>query len=212
MMDRNGIFERMPELECCRGAMEKALDILTGTAKKGGKILLCGNGGSAADCEHIAGELLKGFLLRRPVTEAELEKAEAMFPGDAQRWQKGIQRGIAAVSLPSQCAIVSAYCNDVEPDLIYAQLVHAYARPEDAVLGLSTSGNSKNVVQAMRMARLLGVPAIALTGSRPCKLDEVCDAVIKVPETETYRVQEYHLPVYHWLCAMLEERLFGAEG
>jgi len=209
-MDRNEIFSRFPELEPCRESMEKALALLLEMYKKGGKLLLCGNGGSAADCEHIAGELLKGFLLKRPMTSAQLSCAESHFPEEAARWQRTIQRGIAAISLPSQCGLFTAYCNDVDAEMVFAQLVNAYARRGDAVLGLSTSGNSKNVLQALRCGKLLGLPAIGLTGRKPCGMDEICDAVIHAPAEETYRVQEYHLPIYHWLCAMLEAEIFDA--
>ena len=191
------LLTAFPALESCREAIGQALELLTATARADGLILACGNGGSAADCEHIVGELMKGFLLRRP---------DPALPD----WAAGLQRGIRAVSLPSQCAVVSAFNNDVDPALVYAQLTRAYGRPGDTLIGITTSGNSANVVHAWEIAKLSGLHTIALVGERPCKADGLCDAVIHAPAAETYRVQEYHLPIYHYLCAELEARLFGS--
>ncbi|NMA09392.1 MAG: SIS domain-containing protein [Clostridiales bacterium] len=191
------LFSAYPELSPLEADLNRALDILTATAKNDGLILCCGNGGSAADCEHIVGELMKGFLLKRP---------DPTLP----EWASGLQKGIRAISLPSQSAVVSAFCNDVDAALVYAQLTRAYGRPGDALIGLSTSGNSKNVVNAWKIAKASGIAAIALVGETPCAADGLCDVVLHMPARETYRVQEYHLPVYHWLCASLEARLFGA--
>ena len=184
-----------PALEACREAIGQALDILTETARADGLILVCGNGGSAADSEHIVGELMKGFLLKRP---------DPTLPD----WASGLQRGIRAIALPSQSAVVSAFNNDVDPALVYAQLTRAYGRPGDTLIGITTSGNSANVVHAWEIARLSGMRTVALVGERPCKADGLCDVVIHAPAGETYRVQEYHLPIYHYLCAALEARLF----
>ena len=190
------LLKAYPDLAPCAADIDRALDILTDTARADGLILVCGNGGSAADSEHIVGELMKGFLKRRP---------DPSLPD----WASGLQRGIRAISLPSQCAIVSAFNNDVAADLVYAQLTRAYGRPGDTLIGLSTSGNSKNVVNAWKIARESGVRTIALVGAAPCAADGLCNAVIHAPSTETYRVQEYHLPIYHYLCAALEARFFA---
>ena len=168
------------------------------TYRSGGKVLVCGNGGSASDSEHIVGELMKGFLLKRPVTDERI-------PGALR---EGLQGSLPAISLPSQSAILSAFINDVDPEMMYAQLVYGYAKKEDLVIGLSTSGNSKNVVNAIEVARCMGIKTLSLTGQKESKMSELSDVTIRVPETETYKIQEYHLPVYHYLCAEVEKQMF----
>ena len=168
------------------------------TYKNGGKVLVCGNGGSAADCEHIVGELMKGFLEKREVTDNRI----------SEDLRKNLQGALPAISLPSQSAILSAFINDVEPDMMYAQLVYGYAKENDLVIGISTSGNSKNIVNAIEVARCMGVKTLSLTGRNESKLSDISDVAICVPETETYKVQELHLPVYHYLCAEVEKEIF----
>lgn len=194
----NMLYERYLALEVCREDIEKALGLMIETYKKGGKILICGNGGSASDSEHIVGELLKGFILKRPVTDKRIP----------EHLRKGLQGSLPAISLPSQSAILSAFINDVDPEMMYAQLVYGYAKPEDLVIGLSTSGNSKNVVNAIEVAKCMGVKTLSMTGKAESKMSQMSDVTIKVPETETYKVQEYHLPVYHYLCAEVEKVFF----
>ncbi len=196
------LYDRYPALEMCRRDIEKALSLMVETYKKGGKILICGNGGSASDSEHIVGELLKGFILKRPVTDKRIP----------EHLRKGLQGSLPAISLPSQCAILSAFINDVDPEMMYAQLVYGYAKPEDLVIGLSTSGNSKNVVNAIEVAKCMGVKSLSMTGQKESKMSELSDVTIKVPETETYKVQEYHLPVYHYLCAEVEKTFFAEQS
>lgn len=193
------LYERYPALEVCKEDIEKALGMMIDTYKKGGKILICGNGGSASDSEHIVGELLKGFMLKRPVTDERIP----------EHLRKGLQGSLPAISLPSQSAILSAFINDVDPEMMYAQLVYGYAKAEDLVIGLSTSGNSKNVVNALEVAKCVGAKTLAMTGERESKMSELSDVTIRVPETETYKVQEYHLPVYHYLCAGVEAYFFS---
>ena len=202
------LFERYPQLEVCKDSLEKALSLMLETYKKGGKILLCGNGGSCADCDHIVGELMKGFLSMRPATE-EMKEKFINECEDGEYIISNLQRGIPAISLPAQSAVLSAFINDVQPDLMYAQLVYGYAKKNDLVIGLSTSGNSRNVVNAVKTAKTLGVNTLSLTGAKDSKLSEISTCTIKVPETETFKVQELHLPVYHWLCAEIEKILFG---
>lgn len=192
------LLTRYPSLCECGESIEKALDIIIDTYENGGKILVCGNGGSAADSEHIVGELMKGFLKRREVTDERIP----------EELRKNLQGALPAISLPSQCAVLSAFINDVEPDMMYAQLVYGYAGKNDLVIGISTSGNSKNIVNAVEVAKCVGAKAISLTGKNKSKLSELSDVTIRVPETETYKVQELHLPVYHYLCAAAEERFF----
>jgi D-sedoheptulose 7-phosphate isomerase len=204
----DNLIKRYPALKGIENDIKTATDILYDCYKKGGKILLCGNGGSASDCEHIAGELLKGFLSKRKMPSSDAEKLE--FLGDSKEFfENNLQRGIPAISLPSQAGIISAFCNDVEPSLVYAQLVYAYKGDNDVLVGLSTSGNSKNVVNAFKVAKAFGVKTIAFTGSKACALDEFSSVTIKAPETETYKVQEYHLAIYHAICAELEKIAFN---
>lgn len=192
------LLKRHPQLAVCAQQIQQALDLMITTYKNGGKILVCGNGGSAADCEHIVGELMKGFISRREVTDSRIPP----------ELRKNLQGALPAISLPSQCAVLSAFINDVEPDMMYAQLVYGYAQPQDLVMGLSTSGNSKNVVYALRVAACMDVKTLALTGERESQLSGLADVAVRVPGTETYKVQELHLPVYHYLCAAVERALF----
>lgn len=193
------LLKRYPALEVCASDIQVALELMIDTYKNGGKILVCGNGGSASDSEHIVGELMKGFISKRPVNDERIPDEIA----------KNLQGSLPAISLPSQCAILSAYINDVDPEMMFAQLVYGYAKPEDLVIGLSTSGNSKNVVNAIEVAKCLGAKTFSMTGMGGGKLNEISDVTIKVPETETYKIQEYHLPVYHYLCAAVEKYFFG---
>ena len=199
---------RYPMLSSCEASIRGALDMMKETYKTGGTMLLCGNGGSCADCEHIVGELMKGFLSLRPMKEEDFSAFHAAFPDDAEAFRSTLQYGIPAISLPSLTAVSSAFINDVASDMLYAQLVYGFARKHDLVIGISTSGNSKNVINALKVAKVKGLKTLGLTGSKPCLMDDICDVVIKVPETETYKIQELHLPVYHYLCAALEAELF----
>ena len=203
------LMQRYPQLEGCKASIEAAMELLRNMYHAGGKLLACGNGGSCADCEHIVGELMKSFLIHRPLTPEVKGNLDKLFEEDASKFYACMQRGIPAISLPSQVAVLSAYVNDVDPEFMYAQLVQGYGREEDVVLCISTSGNSKNVVRAAQMAKALGLKTLSLTGSKDSKLSALCDVTVQVPETETFKVQELHLPVYHYLCAQLEEELFG---
>lgn len=192
------LYHRYNALEICKKDIENALTMMINTYKNGGKILICGNGGCAADSEHMVGELLKGFLLKRPVSDERIP----------EHLREKLQGALPAISLPSQSAILSAYINDVDPDMMFAQLVYGYAKPEDLVLGLSTSGNSQNVVNAIEVAKCMGVKTLSMTGKNCSKMSELSDVTIQVPETETYKIQEYFLPIYHYLCAEAEKTFF----
>ena len=207
------LLQSQPSLEACRDTVESARNLLIDTYRAGGKLLLCGNGGSAADCDHIAGELLKGFLSLRPLSEEDcMTLADTLPEGEADPdlylLAGHLQGGLPAISLPSQTAAVTAVCNDTDPALIFAQLVWALGQAGDTLLCLSTSGNSKNVVLAAKAAHAKGMKVLALTGERDSALSALADVTIQVPATETYRVQEYHLPIYHYLCAAVEEEFF----
>ena len=200
------LLRRYPELSECRQDIEKALDILIKTAKSHGKILLCGNGGSCADCDHITGELMKGFMLKRKLSEKDrLSLAKA----GGEHFADFLQYGIPAINLCAQNAVNTAFVNDVSAEAVYAQMMYAYAEENDCAVCISTSGNSANVVNAAIAAKAKSIPVISLTGKDGGRLNDFSDVVIKVPETETYKVQELHLPVYHFLCATLESEMFG---
>ena len=198
-----------PQLACCKDAILRAADLMEQTYRCGGKLLLCGNGGSAADCEHISGELLKSFRRKRPIPEKDAEKLRALLGDEASRFTETLQRGIPCIPLTSLSSASTAYGNDVAPDMVYAQLVYALGTDKDLLIALSTSGNSRNVVNALKTARAFGIKSIALTGADPrSDASRYADVTIAAPETETYRVQELHLPIYHYLCAELERRVF----
>ena len=193
------LLNRYPQLSVCEEDIIAALNLMIDTYKNGGKVLVCGNGGSASDSEHIVGELMKGFLLPRKITDERI----------SPELREHLQGGLPAISLCSHSALMMAFINDVKPDMVYAQQVYGYAQENDLVIGITTSGNSANVVNAIRVAKDMGVKTIGLTGEKGGRLDELSDVTVKVPETETYKVQEYHLPVYHYLCAEVERILFG---
>lgn len=193
------LIHRHPKLNICKNDIIDARDAIIACYKAGGKLLLCGNGGSSADCDHIVGELMKGFMRKRKVSDDRLPKDIAQY----------LQSSLPAISLSSQSAALSAYINDVDASTVYAQLLYGYARSNDLFIGISTSGNSENVVNAAAVAKAIGITSIALTGERSSKLSEICDISIRVPENETYKVQELHLPVYHYLCASVEEYFFS---
>lgn len=205
----NELIERYPELKTCVEDIEKAKEAIIECYNKGGKLLLCGNGGSCADCDHIVGELMKGFLLLRPLSDekkAEMKKNCSLLDDDTLG---KLQGALPAVSLPSITALNSAFCNDVDPELIYAQPLMSLAKPEDILIGISTSGNSKNVFGAVKVAKGLGIKVIGLSGKTGGKLKENADICICAPETETFKIQELHLPIYHYICAAVENHFFG---
>jgi D-sedoheptulose 7-phosphate isomerase len=175
----------------------------------GGKVLTCGNGGIAADAEHIVGELMKGYLLKRPVPEEMRAKLTSTHPEDGDYLANHLQVGLPAISLVSQASLLSAIANDTAADMVYAQQVYAYGREGDVLIGISTSGNAMNVLRAVQVARALGLRTIGLTGRTGGKLRSLCDVSIRVPANDTTLIQERHLPIFHVLCAMLEEEFFA---
>lgn len=203
------LIERIPDLAVCRDAIEQAAALLTHTYEAGGKVLVCGNGGSAADSEHIVAELMKGFMLRRSVPDAVRSDLLASWPEEGEYLAGKLQGALPAISLVSQTALISAFSNDVAADMIFAQQVYGYGRSGDALIALSTSGNSANVVNAVKVARVVGLRTIGLTNSDGGKLAQVCDVCIKAPRKITPEVQELHIAVYHALCALLEEKFFS---
>lgn len=204
----DSFFGRWPALAPDRDGIEKAYDLILKTYRAGGKLLLCGNGGSCADCEHIVGELMKGFLLKRPLTDEQ--KAAFTKEGGERGAQiaEKLQQGLPAIALSAHPALVTAFCNDVDPDLIYAQQVIGYGRTGDLLIGISTSGNAKNVAAGVIAARAAGVATLGLSGRDGGELARLCDLCLVMPERETFRIQEYHIAVYHLLWAAVESELF----
>ena len=204
MSSSNEIFERLfeqyPALDVCRKEIYSAYIYLRDCYAGGGKVLVCGNGGSAADADHIVGELMKGFLLRRPVEGEAFNHDRDILPH--------LQGGLPAISLNAHAALLSAFANDADFDYAYAQQAYAYGRPNDVLIALSTSGNSPSVVNAVRAAGAGQLIAVGITGEKLSQLADKCTVCIRLPARETYRVQELTLPVYHCLCAMLEADFF----
>ena len=201
------LISRYPVLEVCRESIEESCDMICECVKSGGKILTCGNGGSAADSQHIVGELMKSFVKNRPVDEKILSRIDD--ENLRGYFRKNLQSGIPAMSLVSESALITAYLNDCEPDLVFAQQVLGIGNSGDVLLGISTSGNSSNVVYAFEIARAKNLKTIALTGKSGGKLKSIADISICVPSEVTFQIQELHLPIYHALCLEIEARFFA---
>lgn len=206
-MISESLYERYPALVTCRASIDAAERLLCGAFRTGGKLLICGNGGSAADAGHIAGELMKSFLLPRPLGEEE-RGALSHFGGDGEYLAAALQGGLPVVSLAAHSALMTAVANDTAADAIFAQQTWVLGRPGDALLAISTSGSSRNCVLAAIAARARGMSVLALTGDGGGRLADLADVTVAVPARETFRVQEYHLPVYHALCAAVEADFF----
>ena len=192
------LYENYPELACVRAQIDAATDMLIACYRSGGKLMCAGNGGSASDSEHIVGELMKGFRKKRPVTDEQIPPELAAK----------LQGALPAISLSGGLSLPTAYLNDVDGEYTVAQTLYGLARKGDVLLLLSTSGNAANLIHATALARCLGVHTIVLTGESGGQLAKMCEVAIRVPSSETYRVQEYHLPIYHEICARLEEEFF----
>jgi D-sedoheptulose 7-phosphate isomerase len=204
----SSLLERYPRLQTCEQQLRAAFDLLAAAYRNANKLLVCGNGGSAADSEHIVGELMKGFLKRRPISAAHAEKLEAAGGGAGKEIAGRLQGTLAAISLPSQMSLLTATANDGDYDLTFAQQVYGLGRPGDVLLAISTSGRSKNVCNAVIVAKAFGLKSIALTGSSGGDLAPLADVAIKVPSDNVAEIQELHLPVYHWLSTQLEATFF----
>ena len=198
----NELLKRYPALWESKKEILNAEKALTEMYENGGKLIICGNGGSCADSEHIAGELMKGFLKKRPLTA---EEKSTLAPEIADK----LQNGLPCIPLTSFSALNTAFCNDVEPELVFAQPLWVLGNKGDMLIAISTSGNSKNVVAAAKVAKAKDMTVIALTGKGGGALKDIADITVAVPETETFKVQELHLPVYHYLCAKVEAHFFS---
>lgn len=203
------LISRYPSLEVCKESIIDAYQVMENCYSHDGKLLIAGNGGSAADSEHIAGELMKRFETPRPVPAEFAEKLKLVDPVRGVDLSKNLERGLMAIPLVAHEAMTTAYINDVDGQGVFAQQLYGFGRPGDVFLGISTSGNSKNVMSATVVARALGIKVIGLTGAKGGELAKVADVAVKVPQTETYMIQELHLPVYHCWCLMLEDHFFG---
>jgi len=202
------LTERYPKLESVRNDIKAAFDILVESYAKGGKLLIAGNGGSASDAEHIVGELMKSFIKKRTLPDSFVTGIEQIDSEIAQYLVPRLQPGLPAIALSGHASLNTACINDIDGNITFAQQVYGYGKEGDVFLGISTSGNSKNVLYAAAVARVKKIKIIGLTGSGGGKLKSLTDVCICVPETETYKIQELHLPVYHTLCMMLEEHFF----
>ena len=205
------LIERYPQLIECRESIQAAYDILKEAYTKDRKLLVCGNGGSASDSEHIVGELMKEFKLKREIYKNQAEAMKLIDSELGAILAKHLQGALPAIALTGHSSLTTAFMNDSNPELIFAQQVNGYGKSGDIFLGISTSGNSRNVLFAAVAAKAKGLKVIGLTGQKPCKLAQLADVCIQVPESDTYKIQELHLPVYHCLCMMLEEHFFGRE-
>ena len=203
------LVERYPSLESAKNDIVAAYLLLEESYENGGKLLVAGNGGSAADAEHIVGELMKGFKLPRKLETDFAERLVAVNQELGSVLAENLQGALPAIALDGHPALSTAYMNDCEPLLCFAQQVNGYGKPGDVFLGISTSGNSKNVLFAATTAHAKGMKVIGLTGAKDSKLKDMSDVCIKAPQTETYMIQELHLPIYHCLCLMLEDRFFA---
>ena len=209
-MSNLDLLMRYPHLECCKGNIIIAFEFIRDCYKNGGKLLVCGNGGSAADAEHIVGELMKGFKKARHLASIEVEKLVEIDSLMGRTLADNLQGALPAIALDGHPALTTAYMNDCEPIICFAQQVYGYGCKNDVLFAISTSGNSRNVLYAVVAAKAKGMVVIGLTGENDSKLSAMSDVCIRVPSTETYQIQELHLPIYHCLCLMLEDYFFNS--
>lgn len=203
------LMKRYPVLEACKEEIIGGYELMEECYKNGGKLLIAGNGGSAADSEHIAGELMKRFKIPRSIPEDLKKKLIEIDSVRGENLSKNLERPLMAIPLVAHEALTTAYINDVDGLGVFAQQLYGFGRAGDVFLGITTSGNSQNVMSATVVARALGIKVLGLTGENGGELSQVANVCVKVPETETYMVQELHLPVYHCWCLMLEDKFFG---
>ena len=202
------LIERYPRLEPVKSDIKAAFDLIAESFTGGGKLLIAGNGGSAADAEHIAGELMKTFAKKRKLPDSFIEAISSLDAEVAQYLIPRLEPGLPAIALSGHASLNTACINDIDGNITFTQQLYGYGKEGDAFLGISTSGNSKNVLYAAVAARAKKIKVIALTGASGGKLKDFADVCICVPETETYKIQELHLPVYHLICLMLEDYFF----
>lgn len=202
------LFTRYPALEACRDDIYEAFMLLKDTYLKQGMLLVAGNGGSAADSEHIVGELMKSFKFGRAIPAEDAAKLKDLYGDEGAELAAKLEGALPAIPLTSMPALSTAFMNDVDPSLTFAQMLYGYGRNGDTFIGISTSGNSENIIKSLQIAKLKGVKTIGLTGASGGRMKALCDVAVCVPATETFKIQELHLPIYHCLCAMLEAEFF----
>ncbi len=203
------LMERIPQIEACRQSITDSFDMIVSCYRNGGKLLVCGNGGSAADAEHIVGELMKEFRLKRRIPDEDKRKLMGKIPDHGDEIASGLQLALPAISLVSQMSLLTAFANDVNTNMAFAQQVYGYGKEGDVLIAISTSGNSENILNAARVAHAFGIRVIGLTGETGGLLGPLCDVAICAPEEKTFLIQEMHVPIYHTLCAMIEEEFYG---
>lgn len=206
------LIKRFPVLKECSANLHSTCELIRSAFGSGGRLFVCGNGGSAADSLHIVGELMKGFVLPRPIDDSLRQRLYSVCPESAEYLCDKLQGSLPAISLVSEAALSTAYANDQASDLCFAQQVLGHGRKHDVLFAISTSGNSANVIYAAQVARTLEISVVGLTGGDGGRLKAWSDVLIAVPESETFKVQELHLPVYHALCLALEEEFFGSKA
>ena len=202
------LVNRYPSLKSCKAEIENATRVFIEVYKKGGKLSICGNGGSASDAQHIVGELMKAFCKKRKIS-AEIEQNLKKNPLFDDELISNLEGSLPAISLNSETSLMTATMNDRVSELVYAQQVLGYAKENDALLCISTSGNSKNIVNAASVAKAMNIKVVSLTGQKDSKLSSISDITIKAPEVETFKIQELHLPIYHAICLEIEEYFFA---
>lgn len=212
MVHLHTLIKRYPQLKVCENEIFEAYKILETCYENDYKLLIAGNGGSAADAEHIAGELMKRFESPRPVPKQFAEQLIEVDPVRGEELARNLECGLMAIPLVAHEALSTAYINDVDGLGVFAQQLYGFGRIGDVFLGISTSGNSQNIINASVVARALGIKVISLTGAGGGELAKTADVAIRAPERDTYKIQELHLPIYHCLCHMLEERFFGRKS
>lgn len=199
----DNLLKNYPDLVNCKEQILNAAKILIEAYKNNNKVLVCGNGGSASDSLHIVGELMKSFKLKRKLPSNLVQAIDDKYISD------NLECGLPTIALVSETALLTAYSNDKCPDLVFAEQVLGYGKEKDILICISTSGNSKNCVYASKVAKALNLKVISLVGNKQCDLDKYSDVIIHAPSTETFRIQEYHLPIYHAICLIIEEEMFG---
>lgn len=205
------LCERYPSLEVVRPAIERACNQIIECYEKGGKVMVCGNGGSCADSDHIVGELMKSFELKRPIRQEVKDRLAKIAPERGSYLANHLQQGLPAISLAAHAALNTAVANDIDATIVFAQQVVGYGKENDILIGISSSGNSQNVVDACMVAKAMNIKVIALTGEAGGKMRDYCDILINVPGKRTFMVQELHFPVYHVLCLVVENHFFGSK-
>ncbi|WP_312647417.1 D-sedoheptulose-7-phosphate isomerase [Aminipila sp.] len=205
----DSLVNRFPELEICISDISKTIEIILKTIQEGKKILICGNGGSASDSLHIVGELMKSFTKERKLSDKKIEKIKKDFPLDAEYLISNLQEAIPAISLVGETALITAYSNDQTSDLVFAQQIWGLGNKGDLLWAISTSGNSQNILYACKVAKIKEMKVIGLTGKTGTNLRQLSDATIFAPSDVTYKIQEYHLPIYHAICLVLENEVYG---